>query len=157
MPNSQRGAPNLNLIESTLPIKLLYHLTSIKIHVYISAFAYCVGGRVYIGHGVLVWASSSRSICDWVLRWEGSTSLSKSLYLGRIDNGLQIDYEWLKRVENGCLVWYRGNSERFRDIWDKGDVTMSSWRYLCDGVSFIHLLIYWFVNNIYISKTKNNT
>ena len=37
-----------------IPIYYLYHLTSIK--VYISAFAHCVGGRVYFGHGILVWA-----------------------------------------------------------------------------------------------------
>ena len=27
-------------------------------------------------------------------------------------------------VENGCPVWYRVNSERVRDMRDKGDVTM---------------------------------
>ena len=87
-----------------------------------------IGGRVYFGCGVLLWASHSRPRCDWVLRREGSNWLSKSLYLGIIDNILQIDHD---RAWEGHLVWYRGDSDMFRDMWDK--------RYL--GIINAHLIL----------------
>ena len=41
----------------------------------------------------------------------------------------------------------------FRDMKDKGNVSM-----MVEGVSaMVYLLTYSFINNIYISKTKNNT
>ena len=78
-PKSQERATDLKISESIFPIKHLYQLTSIKIQEYISAFAYFDSGSVYFGRGILVWSSGFRPRCDEVVRWEGSTSLSKSL------------------------------------------------------------------------------
>ena len=67
---------------------------------------------------------------------------------------LKTDYKLtVIRVKNGSIVRYRGNSEMFRDMKDKGNVSM-----MVEGVSaMVYLLTYSFINNIYISKTKNNT
>ena len=66
---------------------------SLKVQVYISVHLLNVLVGEYFGRGVLAWDSRFRSSYDWVVRWEGSSSLSKSLYLGRTDNGLQIYHE----------------------------------------------------------------
>ena len=46
-------------------------------------------------------------------------------------------------VEGKRQEWYRGNSKMFRNMWDKGGVTMGGFRWLCDSPDFIYLLIYY--------------
>ena len=40
-------------------------------------FAHCIDGRLYYESGVLVWASTFCPRCDCVLRWDGTTLLSR--------------------------------------------------------------------------------
>ena len=99
-----------------------------KCHVY----THCVNGRVHFGRGVLVLASISWPRFEWVPNCEGSTSLSESLYLVRIDNGLETGHD-MGWEENVFLVWYGGNAEMFNHRWGKGDVTMGGCVCLCNN------------------------
>ena len=48
-------------------------------------------------------------------------------------------------AEKECLLRYRDYSEMHKDIWDKGDLKMVCWRWLCNGVWFIYLSICLFI------------
>ena len=48
-------------------------------------------------------------------------------------------------AEKECLLRYRDYSEMHKDIWDKGDLKMVCWRWLCNGVCSIYLSICLFI------------
>lgn len=102
-PTKRRSHSSIS--ESMFPIKLSCRVVGPNVQVFISVYLDTVDGRcisdvVYSYRFLNTWPW-----CDWVLRKEGSTSLSKSIYLrwrramagygdhivgSRIDIGLQI-------------------------------------------------------------------
>ena len=66
----------------------------------------------------------------------------------RIDTSLKIDPTDLRVCDN---------SEMFRDMWGKGDITMGGWKCPCDGVCSFYLLIWLFIylSTIFVKKTHS--
>lgn len=126
-PISQQIGPRSSLSESIFPIKLSYGKADLKVQLCLRMYLVTVLVGQYI-------SEISQSRYDWILRWEGSTLLFKSLYLERYLCIAQEGRKFDRRTDTGSQIrpadsrvsvrrWEQvhsanqSNSRMFRDMW----------------------------------------